>query len=287
MSHNNEKKIIKIISSEIFLIPISLIMLIMLFVKGSAVNFFKEINAVISHIYVCILLIVIILTLISCVMNLLRIIKEMRNDIPFTSACAIFALVLLIAIPTLILYTEGKAFDTFLTISIGIVINQLFEGIFKYTEPLIDEKQEKKLKTLSGVVKIIFNCIYVSGYLTLLIKNMFFSQDNKTSTVYTGFIEFINNFNENKITKYYLIVVIIFTLLILFSLNLSGWLWKEIKQEVKPDLDVIKLQLNEKLKLIETIRSNSIHANEETVKILDDMEKSTKKDIEKLNNFKD
>lgn len=262
-------------------------MLIMLFVKGSAVNFFKEINAVISHIYVCILLIVIILTLISCVMNLLRIIKEMRNDIPFTSACAIFALVLLIAIPTLILYTEGKAFDTFLTISIGIVINQLFEGIFKYTEPLIDEKQEKKLKTLSGVVKIIFNCIYVSGYLTLLIKNMFFSQDNKTSTVYTGFIEFINNFNENKITKYYLIVVIIFTLLILFSLNLSGWLWKEIKQEVKPDLDVIKLQLNEKLKLIETIRSNSIHANEETVKILDDMEKSTKKDIEKLNNFKD
>ena len=92
MSHNNEKKIIKIISSEIFLIPISLIMLIMLFVKGSAVNFFKEINAVISHIYVCILLIVIILTLISCVMNLLRIIKEMRNDIPFTSACAIFLL---------------------------------------------------------------------------------------------------------------------------------------------------------------------------------------------------
>ena len=82
-------------------------------------------------------------------------------------------------------------------------------------------------------------------------------------------------------------MVIIFTLLILFSLNLSGWLWKEIKQEVKPDLDVIKLQLNEKLKLIETIRSNSIHANEETVKILDDMEKSTKKDIEKLNNFKD
>ena len=187
----------------------------------------------------------------------------------------------------MILYTEGKAFDTFLTISIGIVINQLFEGIFKYTEPLIDEKQEKKLKTLSGVVKIIFNCIYVSGYLTLLIKNMFFSQDNKTSTVYTGFIEFINNFNENKITKYYLIVVIIFTLLILFSLNLSGWLWKEIKQEVKPDLDVIKLQLNEKLKLIETIPSNSIRWNEETVKILDDMEKSTKKDIEKLNNFKD
>lgn len=287
MSHNNEKKIRKRISSEIFLITISTIMLIMLFVKGSAVSYFKEINAYIPYIYVCILLIVIILTLISCVMNLLRVIKEMRNDIPFTSACAIFALVLLIAIPTLILYTEGKVFDTFLTISIGIVINQLFEGVFKYTEPLIDEKQEKKLKKLSGVVKIIFNCIYVSGYLTLLIKNKFFPQDNKTSTVYTSFIEFINKFNELKITKYYLIVVIIFTLLILFSLKLSGWLWKEIKQEVKPDLDVIKLQLNEKLKLIETIRSNSIHANEETVKILDDMEKSTKKDIEKLNNFKD
>lgn len=275
---NKFKQLTKFIFSEKFLFFTSLSLLLEIYI---GLHFIKD-GKLNTYELIFLLILLVITFLATSIIGIVLFVNGIRETVkktPFTLICVLLAMVFILA-P---IYSTGinDTVTPFLVVGIGFGINQVLEGVIKYTESDFYGAQKKYLANLAGFTKIFFNCIYISGYVSTVFNQ---SLEENKSNYTTNHI--INNIILNKGIRFIAIELSIFVLLVLFALFVSSSLRKEINNEPDSDIEDIKRKLNEKQSMLSNFRNNNEQVYQEMYKLIGNLEESIKEDIKRCENFK-
>jgi membrane protein len=277
--YNKFKQKHKFIFSEKFLTITSILLLLEIYLGIQVVNACKD-NVYIISILLAGLILTFLTTLIIGISLFIEGIIKTIAETPFTFCCVILALSFIL-VP--IYFTDIKdSVTSFFLVGVGIGVNQVLEGVFKYTETDFSATQKKYVTNLTGFIKIFFNCLYISAYISTYLNQQLGDIRNNYITN-----DIINNIFFNKgIVRFIAMEVFVFIILMVFALLFSFSLQKEVNSESDSDIEKIKRMLNDKQNMLSNFRDNNEQAYQEICRWIENMEESVKDDIEKCEKFK-
>lgn len=160
---------------------------------------------------------------------------------------------------------SSELVNSFYSIAVGIGINYVIDSVFKFVEPEFTASKKKSLTKKAAFTKILFNVLYISEYLSFVIveysKKVYFrGNDNK---LLKYMVDFYCKFDDW--TKVLIVTVILFVIIMIFSLAPIGIIKREVESETPDDLEIVSQKLTNKIEqvdqLLKTLRNDDLISN--------------------------